>query len=140
MTDNPCPIFFKLNEHEVSLVNGRGAINLLQISGHFFLQFPGGEVQAVADHVDDAQLNDCFRVDRLEGFREAFQPVDTGDKDVLHAAILELGDHLQPEFGTLGLVDPHAQNFLVPIHGHADRQIDGLVDCGTPPRNAKAAR
>jgi hypothetical protein len=34
----------------------------------------------------DAELNGGFGVDRFDGFREAFEAVDTGDKDVLHAA------------------------------------------------------
>ena len=34
----------------------------------------------------DAQLHRRFRIDRLDGFREALEPVDTGDEDILHAS------------------------------------------------------
>ena len=33
----------------------------------------------------------------------------------------------QPELGTLGLLDPEAQNLLVAFHGEAQRQINGFV-------------
>jgi hypothetical protein len=45
----------------------------------------------VSDQVDDAGLHDHGRVDRLDRFREALQPVDAADQDVFDAALLELG-------------------------------------------------
>lgn len=42
-------------------------------------------------------------INGLNGFREALQPDDTSDKYVLHAAVFEFGDDLQPELGALGL-------------------------------------
>jgi hypothetical protein len=40
--------------------------------------------------MDDAQLDGSLRVDRFDRIWEAFQTVDIGDEDVLHAAIFEL--------------------------------------------------
>ena len=53
----------------------------------------------------DAQLHSRFRIDRLDGFREAFEPVDTGDKDILHAPRLQFSHHLRgcPEFCVNGV-------------------------------------
>ena len=56
----------------------------------------------------DAQRGDCLGVNRPDGVWEAFQPVDTGDKEVLHITILEFGDHLEPEFGAPRLGEPQA--------------------------------
>ncbi|GEM_PF-4818549 len=48
--------------------------------------------------------------------------------DILHPSVLQLGDHLQPELRTLGLLDPEAQDFLEAVDGDADGQVHGLVD------------
>src|SRR5882757_9271774 len=74
----------------------------------------------------DAQLNAGFRVDRLNGFGETLEPIDTGNEDVLHAAVLKLGHHLQPELRPFGLGDPQAQHFLVAGEVDPDRQVHRL--------------
>jgi transposase len=61
-------------------------VDHLQIGGNFALHFPRHEVQAVAHHVKHAKLHGCFRIDRFNGFGKAFEPIDAGDKNVLHAA------------------------------------------------------
>jgi len=47
--------------------------------------------------VDDAQLYLSFREYGLDGFGKAFEPVNTGDNDVIDAAVLEFGDDREPE-------------------------------------------
>jgi len=48
----------------------------------------------VAHYVHQAKLYACFGVNGLKGFGEAFQVIEAGNKDVLHAPVLELVDHL----------------------------------------------
>ncbi len=75
----------------------------------------------------DAELDLRLRVKRLDGFRKAFQPVHTSNEDVLYAAILQLAEHLQPEFGTFVLSNPHPQELLVTIQGDGQRQVDRFI-------------
>jgi hypothetical protein len=65
-------------------------------------------------------------IDGLDGFGKALQAIDTGDEDVLHAAVLQFGDDLQPELGAFGLGDPQAEHFLLAGQVDADGQIDRL--------------
>ena len=59
------------------------------------------------------------------------QAIHAGDKDVLHAAITQLGDHLQPELGTLVLSDPQAKDFLLARQVDARRQVRRLHPDGS---------
>lgn len=45
------------------------------------------EPQAVARYMYDTQLDAGFRIHRVDGVREAFQTVDTGDEDIVQAAV-----------------------------------------------------
>jgi hypothetical protein len=56
--------------------------------------------------VDDAGLHPGVREDDVDRLTEAFQPVDPADEDVADAALLELVEHLQPEFGAFGRLEP----------------------------------
>ena len=55
-----------------------------------------------------------FGKTRLDRLGEALQAVDHGDQDVAAAAGLELVQHLEPELGAFGLLDPQPQHVLVP--------------------------
>src|SRR4029079_179553 len=51
-----------------------------------------------------------------------------GDADVGDAAVLQLGEHSQPELGSLAAVaGPQTQDVAFPGHGDPDDHIDGLV-------------
>ena len=65
------------------------AVNLFQVTGYSFIVFPRHEPQAVAYHVYYAQLDLRLRVDGINRFREAFQAVHAGDKDIVQAAIFQ---------------------------------------------------
>ena len=69
----------ELREPRLSFVGGEGVVDQLQIGGHSLLRFPGHEVQAVAHHVDNAELNSGLRVDRLDGVRKAIQAARLGE-------------------------------------------------------------
>ena len=44
--------------------------------------------------VRNAEPDGGFRVNRFDGFRKAFESVNAGDKDVLHAAGFQFRDDL----------------------------------------------
>lgn len=89
--------------------------------------FPTGIIQAVADQVHDAGLHRGTRVHHTNGLAQPLRAIDHGDQDVLAATGLEVVEHLRPELGALGLLDPKAQHIASTIGLHAQCQIDGFV-------------
>jgi hypothetical protein len=59
--------------------------------------------------------------------RACFEPVDDGNQDVVDAAGVELGHHLQPELGTLGLPDPQPEHLLLAFAVEGEGDIDALL-------------
>jgi hypothetical protein len=49
--------------------------------------------------MNDARLHPGLREHGLDRVGEALEPVDAGDQHILDAALLELGEVLQPELG-----------------------------------------
>ena len=81
-----------------------------------------------ADQVDDAGLHHRQLPHRGDRVREGFEAVADRDADVLDAAVLQLGQHLQPELGTFAAVTgPQPQDVAFPTHGDPDDHIDRLV-------------
>ncbi len=78
-------------------------------------QLPADITQPMPDLVHDAQLNLGLRVNGLDGLGKAFEPIHTGNQDILHAVILQLGHHRQPELGTFGLGHPEAQQLFLAL-------------------------
>ena len=78
-----------------------------------------------------ARLDGCLGKDRLDRLREAFAPVHAADQNVLQAALLQIGQHLRPEFGALGLLQPQAQHVAV-TPPERRRELGGGVG-GSPP-------
>ena len=81
------------------------------------------------------QLPRRLREHGFNRLRKALEAVHAGNEDILHAAVLEFGDDLQPELGPLGLGHPQTQQFLLAIEVHAQGQIDRLAlkDTGLRP-------
>ncbi len=77
--------------------------------------------------MDDAGLHHGLRKHRRNRFGKAFEPIDHGDQDVVDAAGFELVDHLEPELGALGLLDPKPEHVLLAVWIERQRHIDGLV-------------
>jgi hypothetical protein len=73
--------------------------------------------------MDDARLHRRLRVDRLDRLREALQSVNAADKDVGEAALLELAEHLHPELGAFGLLEPHAEHVPLSLDCDAEREV-----------------
>jgi hypothetical protein len=68
-----------------------------------------------------------YRRDRL---RHPGQPVAAHDQHIAHAAVAQLGHHLGPKSGALGLLDPHTQDPFAALHIDPDDQVPGLdSDC-----------
>jgi hypothetical protein len=65
--------------------------------------------------------------DRRDRFGEALEPVDHRDQDVVDAARLEFVDHLEPELGPLGLLDPQPEDILLAVRLEGERHVDGFV-------------
>ena len=75
--------------------------------------------------VPDARLHPRLREDGLDRLREASQPVDAADEDVLDAAVREVVEDGQPELRALGLLPPDPEDLAVAVAGDADRQVAG---------------
>jgi hypothetical protein len=60
----------------------------------------------ILSRTHDAGLNHGPRKHRCNRFRKALEPVGRGDQGVIDGARLEVIDDLEPEPGTLGLLDP----------------------------------
>lgn len=69
----------------------------LKAFGDAFVVLPRHIFQAVADHVNDAQLDLRFRKDPTYRVGQALETVAAGDKNILDAAISKFGDNGQPE-------------------------------------------
>jgi hypothetical protein len=51
---------------------------------------PGDMTQAVADQMDDTQLDLGFRIDRCYGLGKAFKFITAGNQDVLQTIVLQV--------------------------------------------------
>ena len=97
------------------------AINRFEGSGNRFAIFPGNEVEAVTQQVNNAGLHRCERKDGGDRLREILQAVDDGYQHVFDAAVLQLVQDAQPEFRSLILLGPPPEDFLRAIGPEAER-------------------
>ena len=111
----------------LGLLQGNGPVYSPEIPGHLLAVLPGHVGQAVAHHVDDAELHLGPGVYRLYGLRKARQAIAAGDEDVSNAPVLQFGEHVEPELRAFVLLDPQAQEFLVAFQVDAQGQVDRLV-------------
>jgi hypothetical protein len=102
-------------------------VDRLEVAGELLALAARHVPQAQADEVHDARLHRGFGEDRLDRLGDAFEPVHAADQDVAHAALLELGEHLHPELGALGLLKPHPQHVTLAVDGQAQRQVAGAA-------------
>ena len=56
-----------------------------------------------------------------------FEAVDDSDQNIFDAAVLQLVHDAQPEFGTLILLEPEAEDFLGAVGTYAQRDMHSLV-------------
>jgi hypothetical protein len=77
--------------------------------------------------VHDAGLQRRGREDRAQRLADTLQAVGDRDQDVGHAAGLQVVEHLEPELGAFGVLDPQAQDVARAVGQHPQSQVDGLV-------------
>jgi hypothetical protein len=58
----------------------------------------------------DARLQRRLGIDRGQRLAHPFQAVGDGDQEVAAAPRLEVAEHLYPELGALGLLDPEPED------------------------------
>ena len=75
-----------------------------------------------------AHLHARLRIDGLSGFGQAGQPIHTGNKEIFDPTVLQLSEHREPELGSLGLGDPHAQQFLLPFQVDRQHQVKRFIE------------
>ena len=114
-------------EFGLSRFRAGGRVNRLDRSSQATTILPTGVVQAVADQVDDAGLQGGRREHRRQRFGQTLEAVGDGDQDVAHTTGLQIVEHLHPELGTFGALDPQPQDVAGAIGQDAQRQVDGLV-------------
>jgi len=88
---------------------------------------PAGVIEAIAHQVHDARLQRRFGIDHGQGFGHSFQSVGDRDQDVGHAPCPQVVEHLHPELGPFGALDPQPQDLAAAVGLHAHGQVDGLV-------------
>jgi hypothetical protein len=80
------------------------------------------------DQVDDAGLGDGLRPDRADGVGQALESVAHDHADVCDAAVLDLGQDVQPVLGSLTAVaGPQSEDLPGALDRDRERHVDGLV-------------
>jgi hypothetical protein len=78
--------------------------------------------------VNHAGLHDGLRPDRLDSLRQALEPVAHQHQYVLHAAVLEFGEHVQPVLGAFTTVaGPDAEDVAMTFGGDRQHDVDRPV-------------
>ena len=121
------PLLVESLKHLLGGVSVHGRVDRLQIAGDLLALLAGHVLQAMAQEVNDAGLHGGLGEDRLDRLGEALEPVHAADQDVLDAALLELGEHLHPELGALGVLEPHPEHVTLALDGDPQRQVAGLA-------------
>ena len=62
--------------------------------------------------MDDAQLHVSLGEYALYGIWESRKPVHAGNEDVMHTAVLKVGQNAEPEVGTFAPGNVHAKQVL----------------------------
>jgi hypothetical protein len=80
-----------------------GSVDTLERSRNRLSVFPGDEIEAVAQQMDDASLDRRLWENGGDRLGEALEAVDNRDQDIFDAAVFQLVHDAQSEFGTLVL-------------------------------------
>jgi hypothetical protein len=105
-----------------------GLLHLLQIGHKGLAIFPGHILQAVPDLMDNAPLAFGLRKDGMNRLFEAGQIVNAGNKAVLHAASLEVGENTQPKVGAFcSIAGPVAEHVFVAFQVCTQADLDRNV-------------
>ncbi|CAL9343586.1 hypothetical protein SUDANB176_00321 [Streptomyces sp. enrichment culture] len=124
----PAPGVGELGEPLQSGLLGRRRADRLQRLGDLVPVLAGGIAERVSQQVHDAGLHDGPRPDGLHCLGQALEPVADEHEDVVHAAVLDLGEDVQPVFGALTAVAGPQPGDLPPaLDGDGKGHVDGPV-------------
>jgi len=122
------PLLLELGEPGQRFGLRRSGIDRPQVVGDLVPVLPRREPERVADQVDDAGLYHGQLPHGGDGVGESLEAVADRDADVWDTAVLQLGQHLQPELGAFAAVaGPQPENVAFPAHRDSDHDIDRLV-------------
>src|SRR5690606_20867844 len=76
-----------------------------------------------SDLVYDAELHTGLRENGCDGLREALQAIDTGDEDIFHTTLLQVGQHRKPELGAFTLGEVKADQVLAALDINTENVI-----------------
>ena len=85
-----------------------------------------GHIRSMDDkvsHYIPQMKGSAYGVHRGRRLGHALQAVGHGDQDVIDAAGLQVVEHLHPELGPLGVLDPDPQDVARAVGQHAQRQV-----------------
>ena len=75
----------------------------------------------------DAELHGGVWEYALDGIWKAFQTIHAAYHDIIHATVVQVCKHLQPEVCSLTLCNIHAEQFLLTTSVDAKHIVDGTV-------------
>ena len=106
------PVPGEVVQRSFDLLGGSSLVDRPQILCHLVAVLPGDLGQAVAHHVDDAELHLGPGIHRLYGLGEAGEAVAAGDEDVGDAPVIQFGQDVEPELRAFVPLDLKTQEFL----------------------------
>ena len=112
------PPICELLESLLRLIQRARAVDRLQILGHRLALLPHHVAQRLPNLMHDAQLNLGIGKHRLDRLWKTLETVAASHQTVLHPTVLKLGEYTQPEFRSLGLVEPQTQNLFLTLQVH----------------------
>ncbi len=104
-----------------------GRVDRPQRRRQVFALLPIAERETVPNQVDDTGLQRRRGETAAKASLIPFRPSVTTMRMSWPAPRLEVGEDCHPEFGALGLLDPHAQDVARPVGQDGQRQIHSLA-------------
>jgi len=124
------PLLVEGLERRGGRVGVDGGVDGLDVPGDLGPVPLRGVLERVPDQVDDAGLHDGLVEHGVDALRHALEPVADQVEDVRHAAVLQLGQGVDPVLRRLAGArgaGPDAQHVAVPLQVNADRGVERAV-------------
>ena len=88
-------------------------VDRAQRCGQGLTLLPTGKVHRVTKQMHDARLDTSLRKHGFNRFGKALEAIDHRNEDIFRASNADIVHHAEPELGSLGLLDPKAQDLFV---------------------------
>ncbi len=122
------PHFLELQEPLRRRVLTGCRVDGLESLGDLVPVLAGRVSERVPQQVNHTRLDNCARPDALHGLGKALEPVTDQHQHVVQAAVLQLGEDVQPVLGALAAVSgPDAEDVAGAVHGHRHHDVDRTV-------------